>query len=143
MAALGDSTLIRLLYFFYFADICGLMSLTYVQSNEFFPFHAFSFGCFLASSNLFMISALLVTGGRDPKLKKLFIAHASSLSLAMFCYWKHNAACQDLVYTFFALFEYGVVFSNIAFHYHFGNIFGASILSVQAHQSGYTSLLPS
>ena len=42
---------------------------------------------------------------------------------------------KDYTYTFFALFEYMIVFTNIAFHYHSGNIFGSSILMISSTDS--------
>ena len=37
---------------------------------------------------------------------------------------------KDFTYTFFAIWEYMIVFSNIAYHYHSGNVFGSSILMI-------------
>ena len=39
-----------LLYFFYYMDIIGLITLSYVQSNEYFPIHKFGFALFLTAS---------------------------------------------------------------------------------------------
>jgi len=123
----------------------GLIGLTYIQSNENFTLHATSFATFLTCSNLFMLSALVVTQtvGGNTILKKLFLGHISSLILTMYCYWRHNAYCEDYIYTFFAIFEYVVVFTNIGFHHQFGRAFGGSIVSIQAHQAAYSQLLPS
>ena len=48
---------------------------------------------------------------------------------------------KDYVYTLFALFEYSVVYTNIAYHYKSGNIFGSSILIISSDQT--YNLLPS
>ena len=40
----------NLLYFFYYMDIIGLITLSYVQSNEYFPIHKFGFALFLVAS---------------------------------------------------------------------------------------------
>lgn len=145
MAAYGASSLLTTLYFFYFCDIFGLIGLTYVQSNEYFTFHAVAFSLFLICSNGFMVATLTInrSSGGTSKLKRLFLLHISSLVLTMYCYWRHNTYCEDYTYTFFSLFEYIIVFTNIGFHYHFGRAFAGSIVSIQSQQSGYMPLLPS
>ena len=40
-----------------------------------------------------------------------------SIGLAIFFYYKHNWFCEPGVYTLFALSEYVVVLTNIAFHF--------------------------
>ena len=52
-----------------------------------------------------------------------------------------NITLKDYVYTLFALFEYSVVYTNIAYHYKSGNIFGSSILIISSDQA--YNLLPS
>ena len=52
-----------------------------------------------------------------------------------------NITLKDYVYTLFALFEYSVVYTNIAYHYKSGNIFGSSILIISSDQT--YNLLPS
>lgn len=65
--------------------------------------------------------------------------------LAMYLYWRHNAYCEPGVYTLFALAEYCVVLSNIAFHSTlYYDFHGKSVIlapSVGVGTSGY-SLLP-
>ncbi|CBY40424.1 unnamed protein product [Oikopleura dioica] len=123
------------MYIFYFADIFALVGLTYVQSNEWFPLHAFFFGSFLTASPLFLLSALFcvpVAGKAAYRSRKrTFQLHLSSILITMFFYVHHNSSCDDFVYTFFAFFEYIIVFSNIYFHFLFGSEFASSTLSIQ------------
>lgn len=134
----------NLLYLFYYMDLAGLITLTYVQSNEYFPLHKFGFALFLVASVLHMVLCLAVNASVSVnirRLKRIFYAHLGSIGLCMYCYYHHNAYCQDGVYTLFALFEYSIVFTNIAFHYHSGNIFGSSIMMISSGESQY-NLLP-
>ena len=55
--------------------------------------------------------------------------------------YNENITIKDYVYTLFALFEYSVVYTNIAYHYKSGNIFGSSILIISSDQT--YNLLPS
>merc|ERR1712227_75033 len=134
----------KLLYLFYYADLIGLITLTYVQSNEYFPVHKLGFALFLIASVLHIIASRIVNSAILPnvrQLKRVFYLHIASIALCMYCYYSHNAHCQDYTYTFFAMFEYMIVFTNIAFHYHSGNIFGSSILMISSTDSQY-NLLP-
>lgn len=68
-----------------------------------------------------------------------------SMVLAMYLYWRHNTYCEPGVYTMFALAEYCIVLSNIAFHstlyydFHGKSVILSSTVGVGA--AGY-SLLP-
>jgi len=136
---------VRLMYIFYYCDIIGLIILTYVQSNEWFIAHAIGFGLFLVGSSIFMLLNLSLNARLNrPEivtLKRICFANLASLVICMFCYYQHNTYCQDYVYTLFALFEYSVVYTNIAYHYKSGNIFGSSILIISSDQT--YNLLPS
>ncbi|CAG5103450.1 Oidioi.mRNA.OKI2018_I69.chr1.g778.t1.cds [Oikopleura dioica] len=132
---IGNKSRVNLMYFFYFLDILALIGLTYVQSNEWFIVHAISFGTFLSASPLFMITALScvnVGHGAYRSRKRTFLLHLSSTFVTLFLYHHHNSTCNDFVYTFFALFEYIIVFSNIYFHFLFGSEFGTSTISIQS-----------
>lgn len=51
------------------------------------------------------------------KMKRnLFITNLSSILLAAYFFVRHNERCEPGVYTLFALFEYIVVLTNMAFH---------------------------
>jgi len=139
-----SKALANVLYLFYYLDVVGLITLTYVQSNEYFPIHKFGFALFLIASVLHMMASLAVNSTVSVNirhLKQIFYAHLASIALCMYCYYHHNAYCQDFVYTLFAMFEYMIVFTNIAFHYHSGNVFGSSIMMITSESPQY-NLLP-
>ncbi|CBY11211.1 unnamed protein product [Oikopleura dioica] len=140
---IGNKRFVNLMYIFYFSDIFALLGLTYVQSNEWFLLHAFFFGSFVTASSFFMISALfcvpVVGQAAYRSRKRTFHLHLSSILITMFLYVHHNSTCNDFVYTFFAFFEYIIVFSNIYFHFLFGSEFASSTLSIQSGPM-YTSL---
>ena len=89
--------LANVLYLFYYLDVVGLITLTYVQSNEYFPIHKFGFALFLIASVLHMMASLAVNSTVSVNirhLKQIFYAHLASIALCMYCYYHHNAYCQ-------------------------------------------------
>lgn len=120
----------RVVNFAYYLNILesfSLLGLSFVPSGEVFLVHATCFIFFILSSISYMS---ISTYYLFPKLKlksglerishqyKKSLLQATVLSVALCCYfyWRHNEYCEPYVYSFFALFEYIVVFSNIAYH---------------------------
>ncbi|GMR41810.1 hypothetical protein PMAYCL1PPCAC_12005 [Pristionchus mayeri] len=107
-----------------------LLLLTYISSVENHDVHKVCFGVFGASSLLYMAIAtwLYSYSGRRRALSsnigetsfeyKCLAAGISFLSmlLAGYLYYRHNTYCEPGVYTLFALAEYMIILSNIAFH---------------------------
>lgn len=106
----------------------GLLVLTYVGSTETYDIHKYGFITFIGSSLLHMLSTVRlwyviqrhslhseeVTSYR---LKlRLFLFNIGCCGAAAYFFRRHNKFCEHGVYTLFALFEYLVVFSNMAFH---------------------------
>ena len=60
----------KLLYLFYYLDLIGLITLTYVQSNEYFPVHKLGFALFLIASVLHMIASLIVNSAISANVRK-------------------------------------------------------------------------
>ncbi|XP_029537296.1 post-GPI attachment to proteins factor 2-like isoform X1 [Oncorhynchus nerka] len=106
----------------------GLLLLTYVSSNETYLVHKEGFVLFIASSVIHMVLTcrlwlVIKKYSLIPEDVKSFhwkirclILNIAFCCLAAYFYWKHNMYCEQGSYTFFALFEYCVVFSNMAFH---------------------------
>ncbi|KAJ0061768.1 hypothetical protein NL108_008303 [Boleophthalmus pectinirostris] len=106
----------------------GLLVLTYVGSTETYEVHKYGFIAFIGSSLLYMVTTLRlwyviqrhslhseeVTSYRW-KLR-LFLFNIFCCACAFYFFRRHNKFCEHGVYTLFALFEYLVVFSNMAFH---------------------------
>ncbi|XP_025412546.1 post-GPI attachment to proteins factor 2 isoform X2 [Sipha flava] len=119
-----------LLRFLSTAEICSLIVLSIFTSSNYYSIHEKSFGCFICSSELNMlISSILLKEGRMTKtvmtklevhsLKcKIYctIFNMISFTIAGYCFLRHNAYCESGVYSVFALFEYFIVLSNMAFH---------------------------
>ena len=113
---------------FYVSENVGLLGLSFVTSAEDFPFHKVAFILFLVSAGFYMLLTCWLC--RQPRARPvtrrehlssrrkyvLFVMYCVCLTLAMYFYERHNAYCEAGVYTLFALSEYVVVLSNIAFH---------------------------
>ncbi|KAF6724838.1 Post-GPI attachment to proteins factor 2 [Oryzias melastigma] len=113
---------------FSISENIGLLLLTYVSSSETYFVHKEGFVLFIVSSIIYM----LITCRLWKSIKKyslnpedakshhwkvrLLLLNLCFYGFAGFFYWKHNVYCESGSYTFFALFEYLVVISNMAFH---------------------------
>ncbi|XP_030601075.1 post-GPI attachment to proteins factor 2-like [Archocentrus centrarchus] len=123
-----ESSLSCLNLAFSISENLGLLLLTYVSSTETYFVHKEGFVLFIVSSLIYM----LITCRLWKAIKKYSLSPEDAKShhwkvrflllnvcfcvFAGFFYWKHNMYCESGSYTFFALFEYLVVFSNMAFH---------------------------
>ncbi|KAM9846529.1 post-GPI attachment to proteins factor 2 [Aulostomus maculatus] len=106
----------------------GLLLLTYVSSTETYIVHKNGFIVFTASSLLHMLLTcrlwhVISRHSVNPEETKsyrwkvrLFLFNVSCCLAAAYFFRRHNELCEPGVYTLFALFEYLVVFSNMAFH---------------------------
>lgn len=106
----------------------GLLVLTYVGSTETYNIHKYGFVAFIGSSLLHMLSTVrlwyvIQRHSLDSEEVKsyrwklrLFLFNISFCGAAAYFFRRHNKFCEHGVYTLFALSEYLVVFSNMAFH---------------------------
>ncbi|KAJ1357104.1 Post-GPI attachment to proteins factor 2 [Parelaphostrongylus tenuis] len=134
-----------------------LLGLTTISSVENHVLHKLCFTGFAATASTYMLLStwLFDYSGRrratnlgersyEYKILACFVS-VFSLLLAMYLYWRHNAYCEPGVYTMFALAEYCIVISNIAFHstlyydFHGKSVVLSSTVGIAA--GGY-SLLP-
>lgn len=115
----------------------GLLVLTYVGSTETYSIHKYGFITFIATSLLHMLitvklwyeiqkQSLTTEEVTSYRWKlRLFLFNIGCCACAAYFFRRHNKFCEQGVYTFFAFFEYLVVFSNMAFHmtafWDFGN----------------------
>ncbi|XP_029304921.1 acyltransferase PGAP2 [Cottoperca gobio] len=113
---------------FSLAENTGLLLLTYVSSTETYSVHKHAFMVFIGSSLVHMLVTCRLwqvirrhyvnpeeTTSYRWKLR-LFLFNISCCLAAAYFFRRHNTFCEAGVYTLFALFEYLVVFSNMAFH---------------------------
>ncbi|XP_068141534.1 post-GPI attachment to proteins factor 2 [Drosophila tropicalis] len=106
----------------------ALFCLSLWTSADNYEIHRNSFVVFIACSESYMlISYLLNRNARKVVLlpheekslrykRNLFLINVLAFGLAGYCFLRHNAHCEAGVYTFFALFEYIVVLTNMGFH---------------------------
>jgi len=121
----------------HFLENMSLLTLSYVSSTENYDIHEGSFYLFIGFSQLYMIITLVLfntTNSQTWTMQAyksfrakvgLWLFNLACLLGAGYFFFRHNSHCEPGVYTLFALCEYLVVLSNIAFHgsaaYDFGD----------------------
>ncbi|KHJ75066.1 hypothetical protein OESDEN_25318 [Oesophagostomum dentatum] len=141
----------------HFLENLFLLGLTAISSVENHTLHKFCFIGFAISATIYMLLSTWLfhysgrrrstnLGERSYEYKILACSGSIiSMVLATYLYWRHNTYCEPGVYTMFALTEYCVVLSNIAFHSTlYYDFHGKSVVlgsSVGVGANGYT-LLP-
>jgi len=116
------------------AELTSLLMVTVVPSVELYNLHIMATGVFLVCSALHMtLSCYLVRLFSSTSLSKmgqnhfllrkslhykkvLLMTHLSSIAISLYFYWRHNAYCEPGIYSVFALCEYVVILSNMAYH---------------------------
>ncbi|XP_056229522.1 post-GPI attachment to proteins factor 2-like isoform X2 [Seriola aureovittata] len=102
---------------FSISENLGLLLLTYVSSSE---TYCGSLIYMLITCRLWKSIKKYSLSPEDAKSHhwkvRFLLLNISFLAFAGFFYWKHNMYCESGSYTLFAVFEYLVVFSNMAFH---------------------------
>ncbi|CRL00411.1 CLUMA_CG013678, isoform A [Clunio marinus] len=107
----------------------SLLGLSIYTSNDNYEIHKNCFCTFIVVSETYMMLSYYLNKNakRDPKsshsenksinLKRnLFIINITSIVLAAYFFVRHNDRCEGGIYTFFALFEYIVVLTNMGYH---------------------------
>ncbi|XP_061684251.1 post-GPI attachment to proteins factor 2-like isoform X2 [Syngnathoides biaculeatus] len=127
-ARLPERSLAYLGLAFSVSENLGLLLLTYVSSSETYYVHKEGFILFILSSFVYMLitcrlwkavkrTSLIPEDAKSHHWKVRFLVlKLCFCGFAGFFYVKHNLYCESGSYTLFALFEYLVVFSNMAFH---------------------------
>ncbi|XP_059147438.1 post-GPI attachment to proteins factor 2-like isoform X2 [Physella acuta] len=113
-------------------EVGALVGLTFISSTENHDLHETMFIIFMAGGLIYMLLTIILfrcrgfvkgafmTNEETASLwwkEKLFLLNISIFFLSVYIYFRHNWYCEPGVYTFFAAGEYGVVVTNILFHY--------------------------
>lgn len=121
-------TICNIALFTYAVENISLVTLSFWTSDENYAFHKLSFITFLLMSFIHMIVAYFLmrncrnitrewseTASLKWKWRSMLL-NVSSILCACYFFYRHNKYCEPLVYSMFALSEYGVVLSNMGFH---------------------------
>ncbi|XP_015903821.1 post-GPI attachment to proteins factor 2-like [Parasteatoda tepidariorum] len=120
--------LASIIFLLQFTEVSSLLGLTFVSSSENFHIHELCFITFMISalSNMLLLYFAMKRGVKHRltllertslKYKTIFgLTNVTAFLLAVYFYFRHNWYCEATVYTYFAFFEYIVVFSNMAYH---------------------------
>lgn len=112
----------------YAIENISLVTLSFWSSDENYAFHKLSFITFLIMSFIHMLVAYFIMrncrnvskeSSESVSLKwkkRSMISNLLSIVFACYFFYRHNKYCEPLVYSMFALSEYGVVLSNMGFH---------------------------
>ncbi|XP_029674553.1 post-GPI attachment to proteins factor 2-like [Formica exsecta] len=111
----------------YAIENTSLVTLSFWTSDENYTFHKMSFVMFLLTSFIHMFLAYYIMRSclniakdfHDTSLKwkrRSMMLNVFSISIACYFFYRHNKYCEPLVYSMFALSEYGVVISNMGYH---------------------------
>jgi len=110
-------------------EVVSLLMLSFAPSREDFKVHKNSFAVFLVVSALYMLLTfwlLTFKWSRErneaekagQRLKKLMVkANAGCILVALYLYYRHNRYCEPGMYSIFSIFEYGVVLTNMGYHW--------------------------
>lgn len=129
---------IRIAFFVHLIELTSLLLLSYVSSVEIFSVHKISFIFFLTTSFIYMTLTLLthfwpmhdirsqsnklnIHNERKEAASKrtkigVYLVYIFCMLIALYFYIRHNMFCEPYIYSFFSLFEYFIVFTNIAYH---------------------------
>lgn len=107
----------------------SLLGLSLFTSNTDYNIHRDCFMTFIASSEIYMLLSYFLNKNarKRPELavierkslrfkRDLFILNVFSFAAAGYFFVRHNNHCEPGIYTFFAFFEYIVVFTNMGYH---------------------------
>lgn len=119
----------EIVFICYVLEVLSLLMLSFAPSREDFKMHKNSFACFLVVSVLYMLLTfyLLQFKWTRPRnqweekghlLKKLMVkANAGCILMCLYLYYRHNRYCEPGIYSIFSIFEYGVVLTNMGYHW--------------------------
>lgn len=130
--------IIRVAFFVHIIELTSLLLLSYVSSVEIFSVHKLSFIFFLTTSFIYMGLTLLThfwpmheiqshsnrlsiyNEHKEATSKNIkigvYIVYIVGMLMALYFYIRHNMFCEPYIYSFFSLFEYFIVFTNITYH---------------------------
>ncbi|VVC35856.1 Frag1/DRAM/Sfk1 [Cinara cedri] len=122
------SLFVNLCYWLNIIEVSAICGVTYISNRENYPVHEKIFVLFMLSSLLYMI-VMIKTFNMAHKtmtdrqrlsytIKKILFAICITSTFTLIIFFiKHRFYCHDLAFTWFALSEYVLAVSNMAFHF--------------------------
>lgn len=129
----------------YAIENTSLVTLSFWTSDENYTFHKMSFIMFLTTSFIHMFLAYYIMRNclniakdfHDTSLKwkrRSLMLNVFSILIACYFFYRHNKYCEPLVYSMFALSEYGVVISNMGYHLTAASDFATTHLMISGNR---------
>ena len=143
----------EVIFICYIFEVLSLLMLSFAPSREDFRMHKNSFAVFLVVSALYMLLTFWLLHfkwltPRKPweetghRLKKLMVkANVGCILICLYLYYRHNRYCEPGIYSIFSIFEYGVVLTNMGYHWTSYYDFYDKILQIFNEFLRYVSLL--
>ncbi|KAJ8964182.1 hypothetical protein NQ317_012323 [Molorchus minor] len=110
-------------FFLNVVENLALIILSFFTSSKFYAVHEKAFITFIVGSEMYMVLTCILQRRYKKqsrvsyKWKKRFlVTNMVCILVAVYFFMRHNSLCEPYVYTLFALSEYIVVLSNMAFH---------------------------
>ncbi|CAH1112925.1 unnamed protein product [Psylliodes chrysocephalus] len=118
-----DFWIAQVAFFLSMVENIALILLSFFVSSQYYSVHKKAFITFIISSEVYMILTCILQSRFKKqfrislKWKKRFLTtNLIFIVVAVYFFMRHNSFCEPYVYSLFALAEYIVVFSNMAFH---------------------------
>ena len=123
-SALGKMALVNVSCCLNVAENFALLVLSFAPSKEDFRLHQAAFIAFILCSQGYMFLSYRLWDAVQTKCAHGHRYKANTLRLnlafvvmSLYWYYRHNAYCEPGIYSLFSLCEYGIVLTNIGFHF--------------------------
>ncbi|XP_028155538.1 post-GPI attachment to proteins factor 2-like [Diabrotica virgifera virgifera] len=118
-----DIWIAQVAFFLNIVENFSLIVLSFFVSSQNYAVHKKAFVLFIITSEIYMILSCILQSRFKKQFrislkwkKRFLVTNVICILAATYFFMRHNSFCEPYVYTLFALCEYIVVLSNMAFH---------------------------